>query len=352
MPLTSSSAKVPDLASAPVNEPWRLSVAIPVYNEELVLPELLRRVLAVLDTLPGGPHELVLVDDGSRDNTRAIIQAQAERDPRIVLVALSRNFGHQAAFSAALDFATGDAVVCMDGDLQDVPEAIPELVARHREGYDIVYARRVRRKEGIALRLSYFVFYRLLGRLSNVALPADAGDFSLLSRRALDEVRRLPERHRYVRGLRTWVGFRQIGIDIERAARAAGTSKYSLLKLLKLAADGIFSFSIAPLRAATIVGAVAIALSLVYALYALWAKLVLDRSPQGFTTLILVLTFFSGVQLLFLGVIGEYVGRIYEESKGRPHYVVDAVTRAGIASEVTPHWAHAGVGALDFPRDH
>ena len=311
----------------PSPDPFRLSIAIPLYNEEEVLPELLRRVTAVLDELPGGPHELVLVDDGSRDDTQRMVRSAVERDPRIVLVGLSRNFGHQAAFSAGLDHVTGDAVICMDGDLQDVPEAIPTLIARFREGYDVVYARRVRRKENVFLRASYYLFYRLLGRLSNTALPTDAGDFALLSRRALDEIRRLPERHRYVRGLRAWVGFKQIGVDVERAERRAGKSKYSLFKLVKLAGDGVFSFTIAPLRAATFVGAIAILLSFAYAVYAVWAKYFSTRSPQGFTALTVLMVFLAGVNMFFLGIIGEYVGRIYEQSKGRPSYIVDVVER-------------------------
>lgn len=303
----------------------RVSVAVPLYNEEDGITELLWRVGAVLDGLPGGPHEMVLVDDGSTDRTPALLEEAAARDERLVVVSLSRNFGHQAALSAALDYVTGDVTVLMDGDLQDPPELIPEFLARHTEGYDVVYARRTRRKEVWWLRASYFLFYRMMRWLSNVDVPVDAGDFGLLSRRVVDELRRAPERQRFLRGLRSWVGFRQIGIPVERPERSAGQSKYSLRRLLGLAFDGVFAFSIVPIRAAALFGAVAVGLSGVFALYALFAKLALHRSPQGFTSLILVLTFLSGVNLFFLGVVGEYVGRVYEEVKRRPLYVVSRV---------------------------
>jgi glycosyltransferase involved in cell wall biosynthesis len=307
---------------------FRLSLAIPLHNEESVLPELLRRTLAMLDSIPGGPHELVLVDDGSTDRSVALVQEVAEREPRIVLLTLSRNFGHQAALSCALDHVTGDAVVVMDGDLQDSPEAIPQLVARFQEGYDVVYAQRTGRKEPWPLRLSYFLFYRLMARLSDIQLPLDSGDFGLMSRRVVQEIRRMPEHHRYLRGLRSWVGYRQTGIPIERLERHSGNRKYGLPRLLKLAADGLFAFSIVPIRAAALLGAVASALSFVYGLYAVEEKLVFHRSPQGFTALLLVITFFSGLLLFFLGVIGEYVGRIYEETKRRPIYIVNQIFRS------------------------
>jgi len=302
----------------------RVSLAIPIYNEEAVVPELVRRTSAVLDSLPGGPHEIVFVNDGSSDGTLAMLEEAAERDPRIVVVELSRNFGHQTALAAALDQVSGDVVVLMDGDLQDPPEAVPTLLDHYRQGYDVVYVQRVNRKEQWWLRMCYYVFYRLLAALSSIELPLDAGDFGLMSRRVVDEIRRMPEHHRYLRGLRTWVGFRQIGIPVERAARHAGNTKYSPLKLLKLAFDGIFAFSIIPLRAAAILGSFAIGCSFIYALYSLYVRFWL-HSPQGFTALLLAITFLSGVNLFFLGIIGEYVGRVYEEAKARPQYVVRRV---------------------------
>ena len=316
--------------------PVRVSVAIPIYNEVALLPELLQRVDTVLSELPGGPHEIVMVDDGSTDGSRQALFRAAAAETRLVVVALSRNFGHQAALSAALDHVTGDVVVLMDGDLQDPPEAIPLLLRTHLEGYDVVYARRVRRKEGWLLRASYATFYRVLARLSNVHLPVDSGDFGLMSRRVVEQLRRAPERHRYLRGLRAWAGYAQIGVTVERAARAGGESKYSLRKLIALACDGFFSFSVAPLRAAALLGLGAIVLSTLFALYAVGVRLLLGQSPQGFTALIVVMTFLSGTNLLFLGLLGEYLGRVYEEVKRRPLYVVDQIVRGDAGDAAQP----------------
>jgi glycosyltransferase involved in cell wall biosynthesis len=305
----------------------RISIAAPFFNEEQTLPELVRRVLAVLDSVPGGPHQLVLVDDGSTDRTREMMEAAARADPRIVSISLSRNFGHQRALSAALDHASGEVVVLLDGDLQDPPEEIPRFLQAYREGYDVVYARRERRKEPVWLRVCYWAYYRLLAWMARPTLPLDAGDFSLMSARVVQEIRRAPERQRYLRGLRAWAGFRQLALPVERAGRHAGDSKYSLGRLIQLGLDGIFSFSIFPIRAMSVLGATAVFVTVLFALYALYARIVLDRSPQGFTALLLVVTFVSGVLLFFLGIIGEYVGRIYEEVKGRPIYIVERVVR-------------------------
>lgn len=315
----------------------RLSVAIPLHNEEAGVPELLRRLGAVLDSIPGGPHEVVLVDDGSRDRTLELIHAAARHDPRLVVVALSRNFGHQAALSAALDYVSGDVIVAMDGDLQDRPEAIPTLLAKHREGFDVVYAQRVKRKESWPLRLSYFVFYRLLASLADIRLPLDSGDFALMTRQVVDQMRAAPEHNRYLRGLRSWVGFRQAGVIVERDERFAGTTNYGPLKLMKLASDGLFSFSIVPLRAAATLGLVAILLSAAFSVYTLYAKLFLDRTPAGFTSIMLFMSFLTGVQLFFLGIIGEYIGRIYQETKRRPLYVVGSVVKHGAGMPVETH---------------
>jgi dolichol-phosphate mannosyltransferase len=316
---------------------FRLSVAIPLHNEEPGIPELLRRLGGVLDSIPGGPHEMVLVDDGSRDRTLEMLQAAARKDPRLVIVALSRNFGHQAALSAALDYVSGDVIVAMDGDLQDRPEAIPALLARHREGFDVVYAQRAKRKESWPLRLSYFVFYRLLASLADTRLPLDSGDFALMTRQVVDQMRAAPEHNRYLRGLRSWVGFRQTGLVVERDERFAGTTNYGPIKLLKLASDGLFSFSIVPLRAAAMLGLVAILVSAAFSVYTLYARLFLDRAPVGFTSLMLFMSFLTGVQLLFLGIIGEYIGRIYQEAKRRPLYVVGSVVRQGAGMPVETH---------------
>jgi len=317
MPISGQSTMTP---------PFRLSVAIPVHNEETVLPELLGRTLTALDHVAGGPHEVVFVDDGSTDRSLEILEEIARRDSRVTVIALSRNFGHQAALTAALDHVTGDATVIMDGDLQDCPEAIPQFIERYQQGYDVVYAQRVNRKEPWALRLCYFVFYRMMASLSDVRLPLDSGDFGLMSSRVVDRLRRMPEHHRYLRGLRSWVGFRQVGIPVERNSRHSGKSKYSVLRLIKLASDGIFAFSIVPIRAAALIGLLAIGFSFIYLGYALYARLFLHESPVGFTALIMTVTFLSGILLFFLGVIGEYVGRIYEEIKARPIYIVDHIS--------------------------
>jgi glycosyltransferase involved in cell wall biosynthesis len=306
----------------------RLSVGIPVFNEQEVIPELLVRLRRVLDAVPGGPHEMVFVDDGSTDGSRRLLEEAARCDSRIHLVTLSRNFGHQAALGAALDHSTGDAVVLMDADLQDEPEIIPEFIRHHDAGADVVFARRTSRQEGWLLRISYRLFYRIIKALSDTDLPVDSGDFALLGAPVVAALRRLPEHQRYLRGLRAWVGFTQVGIDVERRARFAGKPKYTTWKLMKLAIDGVCSFSIVPLRAAAATGLVAIVASVAFALYAIYVRVVVGEVPPGFTASLLIMTFLSGVQLLFLGVIGEYLGRVYGEAKGRPPYVVAKITSA------------------------
>ncbi len=300
----------------------RLSIGIPLHNEEDVIPELLTRLLAVLDALPGGPHQVVLVDDGSSDGSRRLLTAAARRDSRLKVVALSRNFGHQAALGAALDYATGDALVLMDGDLQDEPEVIPELLRQHEAGADVVYARRASREEGLIFRAAYKLYYRLMAALSEVPLPLDSGDFALLGAPVVAALKRIPERQRYLRGLRAWVGFKQVGVDVQRKARAAGRPKYTTWKLMQLALDGICSFSTVPLRAAALTGLVAIVAACLFSIYAVYMRIASGTVPVGFTASLIITTLLSGVQLLFLGVIGEYLGRVYAEAKGRPTYVV------------------------------
>jgi len=307
----------------------RISVVIPVYEEEEIIPELLRRVLAVLSDRPGGPHELVLVDDGSRDRTWALIAEAATRDPRVRGVSLSRNFGHQTALTAALDASDGDVTIVMDGDLQDPPELIPALLAAWEEGNDVVYVQRAQRQEGPLLKLAYWAFYRLQAQLVSLAVPLDTGDFGLLSRRVVEELRRTREAHRFLRGLRTWVGFKQKGIAAPRDARAGGESKYTFGRLLRLALDGVFAFSVVPLRAAAAAGCLTLIGSILFTVYAISVRLTTGRTPVGFTAIIAVIVFLAGAQLLFLGIIGEYVGRVYEEVKHRPLYVIKE--RAGRA---------------------
>ncbi len=311
-----------------------ISVLVPVHNEEPNVPELLRRIGAVLDAAPGGPHEIIFVDDGSSDATVHLLEQAAATDPRILLVVLSRNFGHQAALSAAFDFVSGDVAVVLDGDLQDPPETIPQLITKFNEGYDVVYAVRKLRKEGLLLRAAFFFFYRLMSSVAEYRLPLDAGDFGLISRRVVDQLRSMREHHRYLRGMRSWLGYRQIGIPIERSERFAGESQYSFWRRVRFASDAIFSFSTIPIRAASLFGFTAIFLSVLFAIYAVVVKLVFHKSTEGFTALLLVITFLSGSVLFFLGIVGEYVGRIYEEVKARPIYVV-----------------HRVIGARSSPRD-
>ncbi len=253
-----------------------LSVLVPVRNEESVIPESLRRVCGVLDGVPDGPHEIVFVDDGSSDRTLEILEESAALDPRIKVIALSRNFGHQAALTAAMDYASGDAVVVIDGDLQDPSEIIPDLVKLYLSGYDVVYAQRKQRKEVWWLRLCFFLFYRIMSKLSDIRLPLDAGDCGLMSRRVVEQLRGMTEHHRYLRGMRSWVGFRQTGIAVERSEPHSGESKYSALRRLKLALDGIFAFSTVPIRAASILGAIAVLISSLYAAITIYTKIFLQ----------------------------------------------------------------------------
>lgn len=305
----------------------RVSVAIPLHNEEEVLGELLRRVRAALDGIPGTEHEILVVNDGSTDRTGELLDRYVNEVPGLVVIHLSRNFGHQAAISAAVDLVAGDVVVVMDGDLQDPPELIPDFLTAHRAGADVVYAIRATRDAPVVLRVAYRLFYRVLQRVSRVRIPVDSGDFALLSRRVVLQLRNMPERHRFLRGLRAWVGFRQVGLPIARPARAAGTTKYSIFGLLRLAGDGLFAFSTWPIRAAMIIGLVGSAGALVFAFYAATMRLVTGTVPPGFTAILMVTVFLAGVNLFFLGVIGEYVGRIYDEVKLRPVYVIDRIEK-------------------------
>lgn len=325
----------------------RLSVVVPIFDESETVEELHRRVGAVLDGLTGGPHQLVLVDDGSSDGSAALLDALAQRSDRLVVVHLSRNFGHQAAIAAGIDHASGDWIAVMDGDLQDPPEEIPRLLEKALEGFDVVYARRVNRKEGLILRFCYAASYRLIASLSDIRIPLDSGDFAVLSRRVASALRATGERHLFLRGLRAWVGFRQTGLDVERRERHFGRSKFGFLRLLGLLFDGLLGFSAAPLRAAAGVGCFAMLFTGGYLLYVLAERLLLGTSPRGFTALIAAIVFLAGVQLLFLGLIGEYLGRTFEQVKGRPLYLVESVIRS--AGQEVGGSAH-GAPRVDPPR--
>ncbi len=305
----------------------QITVGIPIYNEEEILQELIKRVIDVLSNIPGGSHELLIVDDGSSDLSLDILKQAVNKNPCIIVIRLSRNFGHQAAISAALMHASNEVIILMDGDLQDPPEAIPKFIDKYRKGFDVVYANRASRKENLLLKSCYYLFYRIIRSLSSVTLPVDSGDFSLLSRKVVTAINSSSEYHRYIRGLRAWAGFRQIGISIDRPARYKGTSKYNFFALLGLAFDGIFSFSIIPLRIATFFGIVTVFFSVLFACYSLYVKFMLNQSPVGFTAIILAIIFTSGVQMIFMGIIGEYLGRIYNETKRRPNYVINNIIK-------------------------
>ncbi len=298
----------------------RVSVVLPLLNEEATLPTLYARLTEVLTSLEIS-YELIMVDDGSTDRTAELLRQLRRDDARLKFIRLARNFGHQAAITAGLTHARGEAVIVMDADLQDPPEVIPELLARWNDGFEVVYAIRRNRKEPPPKRLAYTLFYRLLNRVASLDIPADAGDFCLMDRQVVDQLNALPERNRFLRGLRSWVGFRQTGIEYDRQARQAGRTKYGFWKLVRLAVDGLVSFSYLPLRVASGVGLVASLVSLPVGLYYLILRLLGHREPAGFAAIVISVLFLGGVQLITIGIMGEYVGRIFDEVKNRPVYI-------------------------------
>lgn len=307
-----------------------LSLVLPIYNEEEVLPELHARLQGFLRELHDSGRieraEVVFVNDGSRDRSLEILRELTQQEPRYRVLSLARNFGHQKAITAGVDRARGEAVVVMDADLQDPPEVIVRMLDKWREGYEVVYAKRGKREgESWFKLLTASVFYRVFAMMIPIKVPLDTGDFRLMSRQVVRELRRLRETHRFVRGMVSWVGFRQTAIVYDRPARFAGETKYPLRKMLSFAADGIASFSVMPLRAATWIGVVSGALSLLYAIASVFAYFVLDRNVPGWTTLVLLIVFSFSVQMFLIGILGDYVGRIYEEVKRRPLYIVAEV---------------------------
>ncbi len=297
------------------------SIIIPIYNEQETIPELLGRLAIVMNSLTG-PVEVIFVDDGSKDSSFALLETAYRRDPRLKIIRLSRNFGHQIAISAALNAVKGDAVIVMDGDLQDPPELLPQMIEQWKQGAHVVYTVKRTRKENPLKQLAFKSFYRVLHALSEVNIPMDAGNFSLLDKRVVEIMRSMPERHRYISGLRAWVGFKQVGITYDRDARFAGEPQMSLRRLVHLAMDGIFSFSNVPLRVAVYVGFISALIAFVGGFFVLYEKLFTDKAILGWTSTIVSITFLGGMILMTLGVIGEYIGRIYDEVKQRPLYVV------------------------------
>lgn len=300
-----------------------LSVIVPVYNEEAVITETNHRLLAVLDSL-AIPFELIYVNDGSRDGSAALLRTFCRQDHRVKMLALSRNFGHQTAITAGMDHAAGQAVVIIDADLQDPPEIIPEMIRRWKDGYDVVYGRRISREgERWSKKLTARLYYRLLRRMTDVEIPVDVGDFRLIDARVRDALMKMPEHNRYVRGLISWLGFRQTSTDYVRAPRFAGETKYPLRRMIKLAVDGITSFSYRPLKLGIGLGIALSLLSFLFLVFVFAARLFdLVVMEPGYASLMCVLLFFFGIMLIMLGVIGEYIGRIFEEVKGRPLYII------------------------------
>ena len=307
-------------------QPTLLSVVVPLFNEQAIVPQLCDRLLAVLKGL-GCPFEVVVVDDGSRDQTRALLVEQARRNPSFRIVCLSRNFGLQSAVAAGLAHAKGDVILLMDGDLQDPPELVPQLLTAWRAGADVVYTTKRSRAETGLRRLAIDAFHKVYQRMADIPLPLGAGNFSLIDRKALAVINELPEHNRYLPGIRSWVGFNQVEVAFDRDARAAGEPRMSFRRLAKLALDGIFGFSYLPLRAATLVGFAACLLGLMLVVWVLVERFVTRTAILGWPSQVIAICFLGGAQLVSLGILGEYIGRIYDEVRGRPNYVVSEVLR-------------------------
>jgi dolichol-phosphate mannosyltransferase len=320
-------------------DPATLAIIVPCFNEEAVIEATHARLSRALDELDCD-CQIIYVNDGSHDRTAQLLAAIQQGDSRVRVLEFSRNFGHQTAVTAGIDHAEADAVVLIDADLQDPPEIIPQMVELWRQGFDVVYAQRTRRRGETKFKLlTAAAYYRLLDWLSDTEIPHDTGDFRLMNRCVVEALRQMPERDRFLRGMISWVGFRQVALPYERAERFAGQSKYPLWKMLRFAADGILSFSLKPLRLATGMGLAATALALMGIVYGLTARLFTSNWEPGWTTLFCAITFLGGVQLICTGIIGEYVGRIYRENKQRPLYLVqerrgfgESVPTARIAS--------------------
>ncbi len=298
------------------------SVVVPVYNEEEVVKECLERLTTVMSS-QGEEYELIFVDDGSRDKTLEILESYAQDDNKIKILSFSRNFGHQAAISAGMDFSSGKAIIIIDADLQDPPEIIPEMIKKWKEGFDVVYGKREKRKgESAFKKTTAKLFYRFLASQTELDIPVDTGDFRLIDRKVCDVLSSLTEKNRYVRGLVSFAGFRQTGVSYVRDERFAGETKYPLKMMLKFAMDATTSFSKKPLKIAGIVGSVLSVASFLYLFYAIYLKLFTDQTVSGWASIVSIMLFFNGVMLIILGIMGEYIGRIYDEVKNRPLYII------------------------------
>lgn len=300
-----------------------LSVVIPIYCEEENLPFLYSRLVAALEQTTES-YEIIFVNDCSKDNSLEMLKNYNRENPKVKILSFSRNFGHQTAITAGLNFSSGQAVVIIDGDLQDPPELIPQFVEKWKDGYDVVYGIRIRRKGGIIKRCLYKLYYILLKKLSKIDIPPDSGDCCIMGRRVVNLLNKMPERNRFVRGLRSWVGFKQIGLEYVRDKRYAGKAKYTFLSLLKLGLDGIVSFSEIPLKASIFVGSIIAISSVIYSLVMVFNRIWYSeiRIP-GWTSIVVSITFLGGIQLIVMGLLGEYIIRIFDEVKGRPFYILN-----------------------------
>jgi glycosyltransferase involved in cell wall biosynthesis len=315
------------------------SIIAPVYNEAGSLPELFRRLGAVMDAT-GEPWELILIDDGSSDNSTAMINGLAEKDERVRPVIFARNFGHQIAVTAGMDYARGDAVVIIDSDLQDPPELIPELIAKWREGYEVVYAIRAEREGESWFKLwTASMFYRMIYKITEVKIPLDTGDFRLIDRKVVNVMKRMRERYRFLRGMSAWVGFKQVGVPYKRAARFAGITKYPFKKMFKLAINAVTGFSYFPLQLATYIGFFAAGLSILLIPVVILVRVLTNFQLSGQATTLVAVLFLGGVQLISLGILGEYLGRVYDEVKGRPLYVVSQAPEDMPRDETNPDFS-------------
>jgi dolichol-phosphate mannosyltransferase len=310
----------------------KFSFIIPIYNEEAVLENLVKRMNALTARI-GEPCQILLIDDGSTDQSPALIEQIALTNPNYDCVFFSRNFGHQRAVSAGLDLAQGEAVMILDGDLQDPPELFFDFYEKISNGYDVVYGVRKKRKEGFMKKAAYFLFYRLLKKISDHPIPLDSGDFCMINKKALKVLTKMREENRFLRGMRSWVGFRQIGLEYDRDKRAAGESKYSISQLFKLAHDGIFNFSVFPVKILTYMGVICLSASVIYFISTIIRKIVFDDVPLGFTATLFMIILFGGVQLISLGIIGEYVQRTFFQVKDRPLYIISRRIRNGKEDE-------------------
>ncbi len=300
-----------------------VSVVVPCYNEGQVIEFTIKELLSVADSIEGYDFELIFVNDGSSDDTEEKILAASREHANVRAFSFSRNFGHQQAVSAGLDVSTGDAVVLIDADLQDPPSLIKDMIVKWEQGYDVVYGTRASRDGESFFKLaSAKLFYRILNRLSEVPIPLDTGDFRLMDRQVVDQLNAMPEKSRFIRGMVSWIGFNQTAIEYERSPRFAGESKYPLAKMVKFALDGLLSFSVKPLKISIMMGFTCSGIALLMLLYSVYVRLLTDHWVSGWTSLLVSVLFIGGVQLISIGILGEYIARIYNESKGRPLYII------------------------------